>query len=221
MATNPKQKYYKDSTLMLHESCYWFEFGGPSIGRSSITRQKWKIDHGNEGKRFPLHFTVVFIPISNSYFLLGGPAGENFRVFQANKKLVFNKSQMPTFRNFFSAVYHSQKVYIFGGYDGENKIQMKTAEFYDIVNSKWAPIADMKVSRSQSGACRINDDEIIICGGYNKELGTLDTIERYVISKDRTELLSLKLPIPLRRFMVIRVAKNQALILGGLTRSSK
>lgn len=65
---------------------------------------------------------------------------------------------MPSFRNFFPAVYHSQKVYVFGGYDGENKIQMKTAEYYDMINSKWVPIHDLKISRSQSGACRINDD---------------------------------------------------------------
>lgn len=65
---------------------------------------------------------------------------------------------MPTFRNFFPAVYHSQKVYVFGGYDGDMKTQIKTAEYYDIVNSKWVGIDDMKVSRSQSGACRINDD---------------------------------------------------------------
>lgn len=47
METKSKQNYYKDSTLMLHESCYWFEFGGSSIGRFSISRQKWKIDAGN------------------------------------------------------------------------------------------------------------------------------------------------------------------------------
>lgn len=61
----------------------------------------------------------------------------------------------------------------------------------------------------------------MVCGGYNKELGTLDTIERYVIGKDKFELLSLKLPIPLRRFMIVRVSNNKALILGGLTISSK
>ena len=79
----------------------------------------------------------------------------------------------------------------------------------------------MKIARSQSGACRINDDEILVCGGYNKELGTIDIIERYIISKDKFETMSLKLPVPLRRFMIIRVSKNQALILGGLTRSSR
>lgn len=86
---------------------------------------------------------------------------------------------------------------------------------------KWQPVADLKMARSQNAACRINDDEILICGGYNKEIGLLDSIERYIISKDKMEMSKLKLPIPLRRFMIVRVAKNKALILGGLTISSK
>lgn len=179
------------------------------------------MDAGNEDIKFPYHFTVIYIPINNSYFLLGGPQGQNFRIFQSGKKLVYNKSQMPSNRDFFSAVYHSQRVYIFGGYDGENKLQLKTSEYYDIVNGKWVPIADLKIARSQSGACRINDEDIIVCGGYNKEKGTMDSIEKYNIVKDKFELLPIKLPIPLRRFMVIRVSKNQALVLGGLTVASK
>ena len=62
---------------------------------------------------------------------------------------------------------------------------------------------------------------MLICGGYNKEMGTLDTIERYRINKDKMELSKLKLPIPLRRFMIVRVAKNKALVMGGLTIKSK
>lgn len=128
---------------------------------------------------------------------------------------------MPTFRNFFASVYHSQKVYVFGGYDGDSRSQLRSAEYFDIVSSKWHTVADLKVARSQSAACRINDDEILICGGYNMELGTLDSIERYIISKDRIETSKLKLPVPLRRFMIVRVAKNKALVLGGLTSNSK
>jgi len=84
-------------------------------------------------------------------------AGDNFRVFQ-NKKLSSNKAQMPTFRNFFAPVYHNQKVYVFGGYDGDSRNQIKTSECYDIVSAKWHPVCDLKVGRSQSAACRINDD---------------------------------------------------------------
>jgi len=45
---------------------------------------------------------------------------------------------------------------------------MKSGEYYDIVSTKWHPIADLKTARSQCAACRINDDEMLICGGYNK-----------------------------------------------------
>lgn len=65
---------------------------------------------------------------------------------------------MPTFRNFFAPVYHNQKVFVFGGYDGDQKSQITSNEYYNIVTSKWHPIADLKIARSQSGACRINDD---------------------------------------------------------------
>jgi hypothetical protein len=44
---------------------------------------------------------------------------------------------MPTFRNFFSTVYYAQKVYVFGGYDGDHKMQVRTCEYYDIVQGKW------------------------------------------------------------------------------------
>jgi hypothetical protein len=47
-------------------------------------------------------------------------------------------------------------------------MQIKTSECYNIIESKWIPICDLKIPRSQSSACRINDDEILICGGYNK-----------------------------------------------------
>jgi N-acetylneuraminic acid mutarotase len=128
---------------------------------------------------------------------------------------------MSTFRNFFPALYHAQKVYVFGGYDGENKTQFRSAEYYDLCTWQWLPIASMCTARSQSSACRITDDEILICGGYNRNQGTLDTIEKYTISKDTLEILPIKLPIPLCRFTVVRVAANQALVLGGLTRASK
>ena len=82
-----------------------------------------------------------------------------------------------------------------GGYDGFTKSQLKSCEFYDMHNDKWQYIADLNIQRSQSAACKLNDYEIFVFGGYNKEKGTL--------------------------FMVVKVAKNLALILGGITKSSK
>lgn len=67
----------------------------------------------------------------------------------------------------------------------------------------------------------MNDYEIFVFGGYNKEKGTLDSIEKYSIKENKWEILKIKIPLPLRRFMVVKVAKNLALILGGLTKYSK
>ena len=61
----------------------------------------------------------------------------------------------------------------------------------------------------------------MLFGGYNKEDGTLDTIERYFINENRWEKCNLKLPLPLRRFMAVRVKKNLALLIGGLTMYAK
>lgn len=68
--------------------------------------------------------SVIFIPTTNEYFLLGGPSGDNFRIFH-NKNCSRTKTQMPTFRNFFASVYH-KKVFLFGGYDGETKTQLRS-----------------------------------------------------------------------------------------------
>lgn len=163
---------------------------------------------------------MLFIPESKSYFLLGGPPDENFRIF-ASRKLSFSNCQMPTFRNFFASVYHSQRVYVFGGYECNLKTQLRSCEYFDIPAGKWAPVASLKTARSQAAACRINDQHILVLGGYNKEQGTLDTIERYLVDDNRFEPVSLRLPVPLRRFMVVRISKNVALVLGGLTKSSK
>ncbi|EGR33629.1 protein kinase domain protein [Ichthyophthirius multifiliis] len=215
-----QEQFYKESTLILNENCYWFEFGGNSIGKFSLHKQKWKITQNPDQNPFPYHFTVVYIPESKYYYLLGGLQGNNFRIFTQGK-IIMAKNQISTEKNFVAAVYYNNKVWIFGGYDSLGKSQLNQCEFYNIQTEKWQKIADLVISRSQAAACRINDNEILVLGGYNKDKGTLDNIERYIINENRFELTNIKIPIPLRRFMVVRVANNQALILGGLSKFSK
>ena len=58
-------------------------------------------------------------------------------------------------------------------------------------------------------------------GGYNKEAGTLATIERYDISKKRMTMIEMKMLQPLRRFATIKISSSKVLILGGIGRLSK
>ena len=211
--------YYKDSTLILNENCYWFEFGGCGIGRFNINKLKWKVDSEEKSKRLPEHFVVVYVPDTKSYCLLGGPAGENFRIFKS-RRLEFNKAQIPGVRNFFSAVHYNHRMYLFGGYNDETKTQMSSCLMYDIHSEKWSEIASMKTARSFSSCCKINDNEILVIGGYNKDKGTLNSIEKYNLKSNTFEVLDLKLPLPLRRFMTAKVSKNVALVFGGITKES-
>jgi hypothetical protein len=60
------------------------------------------------------------------------------------------------------------------------------------------------------------DNLIFIFGGYNKEIGTLSSIERYDITRKRITLLDIKMQIPLRRFACVKISASKVLILGGV-----
>lgn len=65
------------------------------------------------------------------------------------------------------------------------------------------------------------DNIIFIFGGYSKDIGTLDSIERYDIDRRRITLVELKMPSPLRRFCTIKISSTKVLMLGGISRLSK
>jgi hypothetical protein len=66
------------------------------------------------------------------------------------------------------------------------------------------------------------ENVIFIFGGYNKELGTLNSIERYDITQRRITLLpDIKMPCPLRRFASVKISNSKVLLLGGIGRLSK
>ena len=57
---------------------------------------------------------------------------------------------------------------------------------------------------------------IFVFGGYNKELGTLNSIERYDINLKKVQLLEIKMPVPLRRFASIKISMTKILLMGGM-----
>lgn len=97
---------------------------------------------------------------------------------------------MPNNRSFASCVFYNHKIYVFGGYDQQTKTQLGSCLSYDIHTEKWHQLADLRQLRSQACACRVNDTEILIFGGYNKLSGTLDTIERYNIAENKYTMTS-------------------------------
>ena len=117
---------------------------------------------------------------------------------------------MPAEKTFFAAVYHDGIIYTFGGYDSYDKVQLSTCEYYNLRKDKWFNSEMLNPSgkveyrlhrdRSQASSCIFDNDTIFIFGGYHKDEGTLDIIERLHIHSNTMELINLKIPSPLRRF---------------------
>lgn len=117
---------------------------------------------------------------------------------------------MPTEKTFFATVYHDGVIYTFGGYDAINKEQISDCQYYSLRRDKWfnsemqVPKAKIEYKlhrdRSQASSCLYDTDTIFIFGGYHKDEGTLDIIERFNINSKSIELLKLRIPSPLRRF---------------------
>ena len=128
-------------------------------------------------------------------------------------------------KSFFSAVcaQYGKIIYTFGGYENSEKIQLKCCEYYNIKEDKWYINEDVKlnVARSQSSCCLFEESIIFIFGGYNKESGTLSSIERYDVNQSKVTLLDIKMTIPLRRFATCKISESKILLLGGITRLSK
>ena len=79
----------------------------------------------------------------------------------------------------------------------------------------------LNVARSQSSCCLFEENIIFIFGGYNKELGTLNSVERFDIIPKKMRLLDIKMTIPLRRFSTCKISASKILLLGGISRLSK
>jgi len=201
---------------------YWFEFGGNMIAKFYIDKDesKWKLI-GKYKSEFPSHFQVLFVDDDVGHILIGGTDSNN--TFQYRDGQITKKSSLNIDRSFMSLVLFNNTILAIGGYEYNEKNQISSIEVYDIETDKWLLniYEDLKVARSQANALLFNSKTIFIFGGYNKSLGTLNSIERINTSNKVTELLDIKLPIPLRRFATVKISDSKVLIMGGITRLCK
>lgn len=134
-------------------------------------------------------------------------------------------------KTFFSAIYFEGIIYTFGGYDAYDKLQLNNCEYYDIAKDQWfnSPhdnaqgTVEFKLhkERSQSSCCIFDESTIYVFGGYNRNDGTLSSIERFNIKTRKMELMELQMPSPLRRFQALKISTTKILLIGGLQRMSK
>ena len=221
-------QYIKKHNLKfnMRKIAYWFEYGGNMIAKHQIIKNdnnsKWKLIAKYKGN-FPYHCITLYTNEQFGIYIIGGT--DNNNTYQFLNGQIYRKNSMNIERSFMSCLFipHLNSILSIGGYDYTDKNQLSSIESYDIINDNWSMsiYQDLKVPRSQANVLLYNNSNIFIFGGYNKNFGTLNSIERLDLDNKKCDLLELKLPIPLRRFASMKITDHKILIMGGITRLCK
>jgi serine/threonine protein kinase len=206
----------------MNKITYWFEYGGNMIAKYYINKDdnKWKLIAKYKSE-FPGHMSIIFIDEDQGHYLIGGVDGNN--TFQYRDGQITKKASMNIDRSFMAVVHVNRMILAIGGYEYNEKSQLASIEVYDLDEEKWSlgVFEDLKTARSQANALVVNNNLVLVFGGYNKSFGTLSSIERINMSTKTCEQISLKIPIPLRRFASLKISEAKILLLGGITRLCK
>ena len=218
----------KLNNLLTLKNAYWFEYGGNMIARHIIskndTKSKWRLIAKYKSS-FSNHFLTIYAGEAHGFFLIGGTNSNNTLQFINNQ--IIQKNSMNIERSFMSCLFLNQNntptILAIGGYDYSDKGQLSSIESYDINKDIWSMniYPDLNIGRSQATSLLFNDKKIFVFGGYNKNYGTLNSIEEIDINNKVCNLIEMKLPIPLRRFAAVKISENKVIVMGGITRLCK
>ena len=218
----------KLNNILTLKNAFWFEYGGNMIARHIIskndTKSKWRLIAKYKSS-FSNHFMTIYAGESYGFFLIGGTNSNNTLQYFNNQ--IIPKSSMNIERSFMSCLFINQNntptILAIGGYDYSDKGQLSSIETYDINKDIWSMniYPDLNIGRSQASSLLFNEKKIFVFGGYNKNYGTLNSIEEIDINKKICNLIEMKLPIPLRRFASVKISENKVIVMGGITRLCK
>ena len=216
------------NNIITLKNAFWFEYGGNMIARHIIskndTKSKWRLIAKYKSS-FSNHFLTIYAGEIYGFFLIGGTNSNNTLQFINNQ--IIQKNSMNIERSFMTCLFLTQNntptILAIGGYDYSDKGQLSSIESYDINKDIWSMnvYPDLNIGRSQASSLLFNDKKIFVFGGYNKNYGTLNSIEEIDINKKICNLIEMKLPIPLRRFASVKISENKVIIMGGITRLCK
>jgi len=225
---NQYRMKHKLNNILLLKNAFWFEYGGNMIARHIIskndTTSKWRLIAKYKSS-FSYHFSTIYAGESYGYFLIGGTNSNNTLQYINNQ--IIRKNSMNIERSFISALFfiynNIPTILAIGGYDYSDKGQLSSIESYDIEQDIWSMnvYPDLNIGRSQASSLLFNEGKIFVFGGYNKNYGTLNSIEEIDIENKVCNIIEMKLPIPLRRFASVKISDKKVLILGGISRLCK
>lgn len=200
---------------------FWFRWDTTEVWHFNFSQQTWAVVNGvNPPSKFLYFASIVHLPQDQGCFILGGSDFEdNYskRVLHFNQYNNFSeKSPLIFKRAFFASVYSEfdHSIYSIGGNDSQD--DLKEVERYSIAEDCWRQVSPMNVKRNGCAACVFPESKTIFAfGGNNREIGSLDTIEKYSVVYDKWEMIRVRLSMPLHDLQVQYLTRGRVMVLGG------
>jgi hypothetical protein len=145
--------------------------------------------HRVHGYQFKQYSTWNELP-EGSLFITGGQhyPREAEKIDTLREYAVIHQPPMHTARKMHTAVYHSQYLYVLGGY---NDMNLSECERYDCAESQWEVLPALPVACCDMSAV-VMDNSLYALGGYDG--GYLDTVQKLSLDSLTWELMQFKLP---------------------------
>lgn len=202
---------------------YWFEWFTTNVYRFDTSLQVWnRLEPSNRAQLadqgnwyFCWNSRIAYTKTGNAIIVGGlidnkGTISNDCWLYRPNDNTLHKLPGMIETREAPAIVAYENLVYVLGGRYPMNSVEMFSLNSYD-----WKLVAPMVQGRYDHSACLLqNNNFIYVVGGCPVEIvGT--TVERYHVSENRWELLTLTLPEPLQHFGIFQVSHNRLAILGG------
>ena len=115
--------------------------------------------------------TVVY---NNAIYAIGGFNGEEYlssiEKYDEDSNTWTMVGNLTTPRSGASAVVVQDKIFVFGGFDGEERLKSVECFTPGLIRFHWHPVPNMLNRRSNFAACAINDQTIMVLGGFKNGL---------------------------------------------------
>ncbi|CAI2382834.1 unnamed protein product [Moneuplotes crassus] len=209
------------SDLNMGREMYWFKWDSYDCWKYNFSDDIWSlIEDVKPSQKFLYFSNIVHLKDNSGCYILGGCDFEdNYskRTLQfENYKNFRDKAPMISTRAFFSSCYveTDRSIYVCGGND--NADDLAACEKYSITENVWRQISPLNYKRNGASVCHFSESNcLFIFGGNNREIGSLDSIEKYEVEFDKWTVIQMTLRTGLHDLASVYLGKGKVLILGG------
>lgn len=153
---------------------------------------------------------ICYVQVPEGVYMCGGAdEATSARVYHSDGKGLSTVRPMLQARMGACGIHQSDYVYVFGGYNLESEIALKTCERYSLDSLKWSPLPMMTTERRDASCCVLNNSIYLISGRGQS------SIEVFSLDSFTWSEADIMLNHPVSNFSVYVFPEPEAIILLG------